>query len=116
MNSTVQVLQPSGVLNSAQGNKIRQEIGSLLEEGAKLVLLDLQDVTFIDSSGLGALVMAFKAARTSGGQLFLCSVGDQPRMLFELTGMEQVFEVFSDQEEFNRTLASTPELLRSQQR
>lgn len=106
MNSTIKVIQPEGVLNGTEGNNMRHEIESLLTTGTDLVLVNLQDVTFVDSSGLGALVMAFKSVRAAGGKLCFCSVGEQPKMLFELTGMEQVFEVYSNPDEFHRMVAS----------
>ena len=106
MNSSVKIVQPSGVLGNEQASRLRQEISEVVESGAKLVLVDLQSVTFIDSSGLGVLAMAFKTVRSAGGRLCFCSVNDQPRMLFELTGMEQVFEVFPDRAAFDQTIAS----------
>jgi anti-anti-sigma factor len=42
-----------------------------------MVLIDFQDVTFMDSSGLGALVLALKTVRAAGGKLFICSVNEQ---------------------------------------
>lgn len=116
MNSTVKVVHPSGILDSAQAGEMRREISDSVESGIGLVLVDLQDVKFIDSSGLGGLAMAFKFVRAAGGRLCLCSVGEQPRMLFELTGMEQVFEIFPNQDEFNKTIADSPELLQIEQK
>ena len=74
-------------------------------EGAKqasMVLVDFSQVTFMDSSGLGALVLARKEVRNAGSQLYLCSLNHQLQMLFELTSMDQIFDIFSDQEEFKR--------------
>lgn len=110
MNSTVKIVQPSGILDSVQSGELRRQITQLIESGAGLVLIDLQDVKFIDSSGLGGLAMAFKAVKAAGGRLCLCCVGEQPRMLFELTGMEQVFETFPTREEFNQAFAVSSEV------
>jgi anti-sigma B factor antagonist len=74
---------------------------------AKLILVDLKEVTFMDSSGLAALVTAFKTVRSSGGKLCVCSVNQQIKMLFELTSMDRVFEIFADRDEFIQTC--TPE-------
>ena len=54
--------------------------------------------------------MALKSVKSVGGRLFLCSVGDQARMLFELTGVDRVFEVFPDQAALHHALENTPEL------
>lgn len=109
--SAIKVIQPSGILDGPQANQLRHDINESLEAGARGILVDLQSVTFIDSSGLGGLVMAFKSARATGRKLFFCSVGEQARMLFEITGMDQVFQIYSDQIEFSQVLQETPELI-----
>lgn len=109
--STIQVIQPAGILDGPQANQLRHDINESLQAGARGVLVDLQNITFIDSSGLGGLVMAFKSARATGRKLFFCSVGEQARMLFEITGMDQVFQIYPDQKEFDRVLQETPELI-----
>jgi anti-anti-sigma factor len=75
-----------------------------VENGTKIVLVDLKNVNFMDSSGLGALVLAFKTLRAANSKLVLCSINEQIRILFELTGMDKVFEVFSDRDEFQKSL------------
>lgn len=107
MNPTVTVVRPTGILDSAKSGEMRQEISQLVESGIRLVLVDLEEITFIDSSGLGGLAIAFKSLQAVGGRLCLCCVGEQPRLLFELTGMEQVFEIFPDPEAFYRTIAAS---------
>jgi anti-sigma B factor antagonist len=110
IQTKVEVIKPLGVLDSSQANELRQSIIARIQAGSKLILINLQDVVFIDSSGLGALVMVLKSVKSSGSRLFLCSVGEQPRMLFELTGVDRVFEIFSNQAEFNKALERTPDL------
>jgi anti-anti-sigma factor len=100
MSSDVKIVKPMGVLDGVQASPFRQNIVSLADKGAKTILIDFQDVTFMDSSGLGALVLALKAVRMAGGRLFVCSINEQIRILFELTSMDRVFEIFETQEEF----------------
>jgi anti-anti-sigma factor len=107
MNSEVKIVQPSGILNNSLAGQLCHEVDQVIQAGSKLILIDLQSVTFIDSSGLGGLVNAFKATRESGSKLVLCSVCEQARMLLEITGMDQVFEIFPNQSEFTKTLAQT---------
>jgi anti-anti-sigma factor len=104
MNAVIKVIEPSGILDSILANQMRQEISASVKEGGRIVLVDLRHITFIDSSGLAGLAMAMKSLRSVGGRLCFCSVGEQPRMLFELTGMETVFELFPDRDEFNKTV------------
>ena len=100
----VKLIQPVGILDGTKASQIRLEIADIVSTNAKTVLIDLKDVTFVDSSGLGALVVALKTVRAAGGKLYVCSINDQVRMLFELTSMDRVFEVFKDQEEFSHKI------------
>jgi anti-sigma F factor antagonist len=107
MTQRVKVIQLNGNLDSTQSQRFKEKIHEIIErEGiTEIVLVDFKDVTFMDSSGLGALVLAFKAVRTTGRKLVVCSINEQVRILFELTGMDKVFEIFANQEEFNKLLS-----------
>ncbi|NET57772.1 MAG: STAS domain-containing protein [Symploca sp. SIO2E6] len=107
MSSVVKVVRPSGILDGTKAGQFRQEITKLVESNVDIVLIDFADVTFMDSSGLGALVLALKTVRAAGGKLFICSVNDQIRMLFELTSMDRVFEIHENREAFEESVAST---------
>jgi len=102
MNMSVTVLELSGILDGIRGNELRREVSNLMDKGTNILLLDLKDVKFIDSSGLGALVSAMQIVRKTDGQLFICSINDQVKMLFQLTKMDRIFQTFVDREEFNR--------------
>lgn len=100
MANTVEVMKLSGVFGGPQAQEFRQIISELVQGGTQALLLDCADVTFIDSSGLGALVVALKTVRAGGGQLYLCNIPKQMMMLFELTSMDKVFQILKDEEEF----------------
>ncbi|MEH2114373.1 STAS domain-containing protein [Nostoc sp.] len=102
MNLSVKILELSGILDGIRGNELRREVSNILENGADVLLLDMKEVKFIDSSGLGALVSAMQMVRAANGKLFVCSISDQVRMLFELTKMDRIFKTFADQDDFNR--------------
>ncbi len=104
MTEHIKVVQPSGVLDATKSQQFREEVIKLLESKPKIVLVDLKDITFMDSSGLGALVLAFKTLKTADTKLVLCSISEQVKILFELTGMDKVFEIFSNQDEFNQAV------------
>ncbi|PSB22116.1 anti-sigma factor antagonist [Phormidesmis priestleyi ULC007] len=70
-----------------------------LQADADVVLIDFSRVEFTSSPGLMALVMSYKRVREANKRLFLCSVSEQVRMLLELTGMNEVFEVLPRSEE-----------------
>lgn len=100
MDTSVQVLSPSGILDSTQATAISGQVDSALDSGAKTLLMDLKETTFVDSSGLGTLVSALKKAREKGCDMVVCSINPQVKMLFELTSMDQVFKIFENREAF----------------
>jgi anti-anti-sigma factor len=107
MSSLVKIVQPSGILDGVSVNQLRREISDLVESGANIVLVDFQDVTFMNSSGLGALVSTLKVMRSAGAELFLCSLSDQVKIIFQLTKMDRVFKTFANRDEFEQKVAST---------
>lgn len=101
MTATIKIFHPSGILNAISGNQLRRDIADIVTKETNIILIDLQNIDFIDSSGLGALVSTMQIVKSSGGQLFICSVNEQVKMLFELTKMERIFKIFQNQDEFN---------------
>lgn len=106
MSVNAAVIELSGVLDSLQGEQLRHQIAQLSRSGADRVLLDCTAITFVDSSGLGALVMAFRHLRETGGQLSVCSISDPMRLPLELTGLDQVLPIFPNQEAFHQALVA----------
>ena len=106
MSLAVRVIEPEGILDGTKTDKFRQEINESVRTGANVILVDFSHVTFMDSSGLGALVLSLKTIRSAGAKLFICSINEQIKMLFELTSMDRVFEIFANREEFEQKIAS----------
>lgn len=106
MSSIVKVVQPSGILDGVSVNQLRREVSDVLENGADIVLVDFQNVTFMNSSGLGALVSMLKVVRSAGAELFICSISEQINMLFQLTKMDRVFKTFANRDEFEQKVFS----------
>ncbi|MGL5509838.1 MAG: STAS domain-containing protein [Microcoleaceae cyanobacterium] len=106
MSSVIKYIQPSGILDGTKAGQFRQEISDQVESGTDVVLIDFKDVTFMDSSGLGALVLALKTVRAAGCNLVVCSINEQIRILFELTSMDRVFEIYPSREAFENKLAA----------
>jgi anti-sigma B factor antagonist len=106
MSPVVKYVEPSGILDGTKASEFRQEISESVEKGAAIILIDFNDVTFMDSSGLGALVLALKTVRAAGIKLYICSINDQIKMLFELTSMDRVFEIYRNRETFEKQVLS----------
>ncbi|MBC6420030.1 MAG: STAS domain-containing protein [Prochloron sp. SP5CPC1] len=106
MNTVVKVILPSGILDGTKAGEFRQEISVCVAQNTEIILVDFQDVTFMDSSGLGSLVLSLKTVRAAGSKLFLCSLNDQIKILLELTSMERVFKILPNRETFEEKLAN----------
>ena len=104
MNSNIKVIEPLGILTKAEAPNLRQMVDESLQAGAKMILIDFSNITFMDSGGLGSLVMIRKAVMEAKAQLFLCSLNDQIQMLFELTDMERIFKIYPNREQFEQKL------------
>lgn len=76
---------------------LREKVKGLLGEGKKKLVLDLRNVTQIDSSGLGALVAAHSSAKSAGATLRLCNLGSRTNELLQVTKLLTVFEVFNSE-------------------
>ena len=86
-------------LDAHNSEELKTEMNHIFESGTKDVLIDLKEVRFIDSSGLGVLVSGFKNASTRQGSLKLCGLQTQVRSMFELTRLHRVFDIFQTVDE-----------------
>lgn len=94
----VTVVDLSGRITLGEGSAIlRDTIRELLNRGQKKVLLNLGDVTYIDSSGIGELVSGFTTVTNQGGQLKLLNLTKKVHDLLQITKLYTVFEVHNDE-------------------
>ena len=94
----VTVLGLSGRITLGEGSvQLRDAIRDLISKGQKSILLDLGDVNYIDSSGLGELVSAYTTARNQGATLKLLKLTNKVHYLLQLTKLYTVFDIFDDE-------------------
>ncbi len=87
--------------NSAE---LKEHFLNMTEQGDTHILVQLEQVRFIDSSGLGALLSGFKNAESRSGRLSLVHLQPQVLSMFELTRLNRVFEIYPDlQQAFDNT-------------
>lgn len=86
-------------LDAHNSGELKTQMLNLFEEGKNNLIIDLQDVRFVDSSGLGSLVSGFKNASARSGNLKLCGLQPQVKSMFELTRLHRVFEIFANADE-----------------
>lgn len=100
ISAAIEVFEPFGTFDKSQGKQLRQQINYGIKNQAKIVLIDMRNVTYMDSSGLKALTLIRKMLGSNGGKLFLTSINEPVQMLLELTSLDGVFEIFTDHNEF----------------
>ncbi len=94
----VTIVDCSGRITLGEGSVIlRDTVRDLLTKGNKNILLNLGDVNYIDSSGIGELVSAFTAVRNRGGELKLLNLTKKVHDLLQITKLFTVFDVYNDE-------------------
>jgi len=95
----VSVLDVTGriTLGEEGSGKLRKALQDLLKDGKKKILLNLGDVSYIDSSGIGELVSGFTTVTNSGGSLKLLHLNKRVKDLLQITKLYTVFDVHEDE-------------------
>jgi anti-anti-sigma factor len=91
-----------GRLNMAAAPELRKYLDEVFEDGSNRLVLDLSETSFIDSSGLGALIGALKRARSRGGDLRIAAPSEQVRMVLGLTNLDRVLRAHASVDEATR--------------
>lgn len=90
------VVRPNATrLDSIAAPEFRQIVLELSEQLGLQIVIDLVEIEFMDSSGLGAIIGCYKATQDTGGML-LCNVCDNVKEVFTLTHMDRIFEINDD--------------------
>lgn len=82
------------IILGEESGALREAVKSLLAGGEKKIVLDMSNVTYIDSAGLGILVAAYVSAKTQGASVRLCALGHKFREVLQITRLLTVFEVY----------------------
>jgi anti-sigma B factor antagonist len=93
------VLAVAGEVDVATVPRLREQLHSLVAQGRHHIVVDLEGVDFLDSTGLGVLVGALKRVRTNGGELALVCTQSRIRKVFEVTGLTKVFSLYDSVDE-----------------
>jgi anti-sigma B factor antagonist len=103
-SGAVTILDLSGKVTLGDGDTLlKDKLHSLLHQGKKNVLLNLGDVSYVDSAGLGAIVAAYTTMTREGGALKLSNVTKKLQDLLSITKLLTVFETFDSEDEAVRS-------------
>lgn len=86
----VGVVTPKGRLNMVSARRLKELLADLVRGGTTRIVVDMAETTFLDSSGLGALIAGLKSARQAGGDLRIARPTPSVMTVFELTNLDKV--------------------------
>ncbi len=105
---TVVVLRPTGRLDITTAWQFRLKLQECISQTSPHIVVNLSEVNFIDSSGLTSLVAGMRDADKMNGSFRICSVHPEARLVFEVTMMDSVFEIFDSEDESFETPLGSP--------
>lgn len=94
----VAVLVLVGRFDATVASDVKEQVRQMADSGRKDVVLDMAGVTFLDSSGLGALVASLRTLQSLGGRLVIGGVEQKVRMVLELIKLHKVLAVYTDRD------------------
>lgn len=99
-NGLITILDLDGKIKLGEGStELHKELGLLVEKGEKKILLNLENVSHIDSSGLGELVTGYNTLQKTGGELKLFNLSDKVHGLMTVTRLLTVFDIYENEAE-----------------
>ena len=99
MEGDVAILSLEGRLDLTSASGLKEASKNVLNNESKKVILNLDKVDFINSSGLGALVSILKEVRNSQGAMKLTNLAPYVKEIFDITQLTNIFEIFSDEKQ-----------------
>ncbi|MBD3217086.1 MAG: anti-sigma factor antagonist [candidate division Zixibacteria bacterium] len=93
------VFHLKGRLDLTSSSELKEKVKEHLEQGKVNILLNMAQVDFINSSGLGTLVSTLKEVRTANGRIALCSLAPYVQEIFEITQLSHIFDIFPGEKE-----------------
>jgi anti-anti-sigma factor len=98
------------LFSAADSIELDTWVDSQLKKGCRHILINFQNVLFIDSQGIGALMKALKKVRQAKGTFGLCSVCEQAKLVINMAGIGAVLKVFESPQEFYDYLSKLSKL------
>lgn len=99
LGSNTGVIDLKGEVDAFTAPKLRQEMISCVERGMNRLAVNLADVSYLDSTGLGVLIGALRRSRENNGDLVLICPNVRITRIFEITGLARIFDMFKTEEE-----------------
>ncbi|MBM7701655.1 anti-sigma F factor antagonist [Metabacillus iocasae] len=99
LKQDVLLVRLGGELDHHTADHLRQKITEVLEQGSvHHILLNLENLTFMDSSGLGVILGRYKQIRNNGGEMVVCSISPSIERLFDMSGLFKIIKLELDEQ------------------
>ncbi len=97
-NPNVSVVLPTGRLDALASPDLESALSSLTSKGAKQLVLNLRETSYISSSGLRIILIYARQMRQAGGDLKLCCLGDKVTRVMQIAGFDAVLDILADED------------------
>ena len=98
------VVELGGEIDVYTSPKVKDAITELIDQGHYNLVINLEKVRYIDSTGLGVLIGGLKRVREHGGTVSLVCTNPQIRKIFDITGLVKIFGIFDDEADAQKAL------------
>jgi anti-sigma B factor antagonist len=95
---SVQILTLTGEIDLNEQSNIALQLDPLIERESPAILIDLAEVSYVDSSGLALFIDALQRVQKYGGKMALSALSENVKMVFEIAKLDQIFQLFSTRE------------------
>ncbi len=102
----IPVMDLSGEVDAYTCSRLREAMIEVIDDGGSDLVVNMKDVEYIDSSGLGTLVGGLKRVSERQGSIAVCGTNSQIKKVFDITGLVKVFPLFSDEQEAIKNIKS----------
>jgi anti-sigma B factor antagonist len=97
-------VEVQGEIDVYTSPRVKETINELIDQGRYNLVINLEGVRYIDSTGLGVLIGALKKVREHDGRILLICTNPQIKKIFNITGLVKIFEIFKTEEEAVKVL------------
>jgi anti-sigma B factor antagonist len=98
LNPDIAVVLPEGRLDALASPALENALDSLESKGAKQLVLNLRETSYISSSGLRVILIHLRRLRQAGGDLKLCCLGDKVARVMQIAGFDAVLDIFANED------------------
>lgn len=106
VKSQLKVIKPENPINASNSQEFQQQLlAEISAEGVSLVVVNMERVEYVDSAGLMALVSGMDLARSLGKRLMVCNISTAVRMVFEISQLDEAFEILDGNEVVEAAIA-----------